>query len=394
MGSEIFSVEFPTPGMDMANEKITEWTHGQATYILSEESIPPESKAVLTATVYIDSKWTNPFTSLITKPFTKPSGTDVDVRFMVQSFSDVLYYEDDHHQVLALPYAESTFSTVFVLNRDIHQNAQLEDDEFVRLTSQLKPSAVYAEIPRFAADFGPRSMRSFLPPGYHGQVSDIIVRCTFGNYDEGTIATLNRYEDDCVPLEPAFVANHSFLFYCVDLGTGVILAMGSVTCPIALDLTIPTSDSLPTFLTEGKREWTDFDKALGLEPEKEEGEEEEKVPEEEAEIPVPEDSDLVEFINEDGGRAHGTKEEIDALFGVVTKNLVTYPQFSPWADVVIKPPPTAEMLYETAKRPRHPLLPGIGQKGGPFSAGGRPVRRVIQPKVATANRPNLMRVNW
>jgi hypothetical protein len=340
---EVAEVAFDADGLAMINRKNGEWTKGQADPIVLE--VQPDIQVLLTATMYVDMRWDVPFSAVETLPFNTLNGRVMNVKCMVHCFERVNFFEDEELQLLELPYSGGDMAMVFLLYKE-QKLDQVDFDVFENLIGKFIETTVYVQIPRFDVEFGPKSMRPTLPVEYKGELGDVIHRYSLGNYDSGTLPTDKAGNGKLPDCGTRFIADHSFLFYFRDVGSSAIIMMGSITNPIAVDLTprsaVPVggADDAMIYVTEAMSEnqslWNQIENIGMAAP-----------PRAEIEIPVAvtDESDLWDFIDEDGRIKRATQEELDDFFGVKTPQLVTYPKYLPWPDVRLKPP-HPRVVYE------------------------------------------------
>jgi hypothetical protein len=206
--------------------------------------------------------------------------------------------------------------------------------------------------------------------------------------------------EDVVAGDTTFIADHSFLFYVVDPTNQLILLMGSITSPFAVDLTPNPADQAESnfitqitndqvvYVTETVTENTD----LWAQIEKMDtkiGEMTRPTPVEET-VEIPENSDLMDFLNEGRKLRPPTQEELDAFFGLQTPEKVTYPRYSCWREVEFMPPQSQVAYDPITETHSHPSTAMSESIKGRFeetetrkaqSAQTKPLPRIVRPKL-------------
>ena len=400
-------MKFPEPGRQKINTKVAEWTNSAIPEIVQAEMVNPVTHLLLTSTMVIDAKWKHPFQTVELKPFKLMNGQERSVAAMIQVCEDARYFESKQYQALELPLVGTSVAFVFVLYRSM-KCEHMSYERFRNVVGKLESRKVLIQIPRFEVNFGPMSLRRLLPEEYEGEVTDVIQQISLGCYQDGTRPSSKDRTDTVGDCETKFVADRPFLYYVRDSSNGAILFMGRIMNPLNEP---PEEEPAPkeTFLTETATQGTWEEEAKEPEPI--------QVPEPEPVVSkppspkpvVPDDSDLMEFVYGDKPRKPVPQQELDRFFGVETKRRVTYPKYSPFLNVELRPPPVYEnkdASYEVIRAKlqlKYPRLPKLDvpksktelaiHKPNNYSAhpkfhsaDSRPVKRLAYPRPTKASR--------
>lgn len=389
-------VTFPESAKEVINNFILDETNQYIRDIIADENISENTKLLFTNSILFSCKFDSPFQSVETRSFNKISGETKQIKFVIQRLPNALYAEVEGFKVLQLNYTETDFSVLFVLPNSLGLES-VSPEKYNLFLKSLKETDVYIQIPRFDLEYGPRSIKDIIVKmGVKGlpNVSDIIQKVRFGNYEEGSIPTPDAPVHIISKPKAQFIADHPFLFFVRDRSNGTIMFAGECSNPVSLDLNTLTSDEreaqflarikgdkevLPPpppkeepkksvlddpFFTESpsiepsKNIWDELDK-IGGSPQKTLPPSLNLTPAEKSvrEPTVPDDSDLREFIYEGKPPIPPSKEELDNLFGSENGKYFKYPAYSPWVDVEL--PVITEPKYEPVTGPKYPLLPPL-----------------------------------
>lgn len=188
-----------------------------------------------------------------------------------------------------------------------------------------------------------------------------------------------------------FICNHPFLFFVINRQNHVVLLMGTITDPIAVDLQPLTIDQradnflasirgeelphppgiLESEVPDKKSLWDEIDQ-IGNSPsqpttskpttpqdevksdEKDEVKSDEKITLE-AQI----DEELLEYVYEGKPKPKPDKKRIDKMFGYESKKKKTFSSFSPWSDVVFFKANSSLSTYKPIEKPKYPRGPKL-----------------------------------
>lgn len=227
--------------VDIINNWVNKKTNGKITKLISDSDF----LAYLVNAIYFKGEWAVQFDENATDKaeFTDRKGQKTEIDFMnMTSYFD--YYEDDHTQMLKLPYKDGKTSMYIALSdgkaSDVDKNIEKMErrrvqvsipkfkTEFsVKLVDALSEMGIRTAFDEDRADF--KSMCTAIPENIF--ISDVIHK-TFISVDEnGTEAaavTGVSFEETSVPVDPPviFNANRPFTYFIRDDINEEILFMG------------------------------------------------------------------------------------------------------------------------------------------------------------------------
>lgn len=250
-------VNEPEASTDAINNWVKEKTNEKIKELIPEGEISPETRLVITNTVYFNGKWVNEFDPDMTRtrPFTLSNGDEKSVRTMynVEKFN---FGEDQKVKILELPYKGDNLSMYMVLPKE-NNIAELENNFTLRYYSELREnmsSGDYVEvwIPKFAfkteaelkspliemgvVDAFNQDTANFSGITSSGSlaISKIYHQAFVDVHEKGTeaaAATGVIIEDEGMLYKWEFKADHPFLFFIEDKRTDCILFIGKVESP-------------------------------------------------------------------------------------------------------------------------------------------------------------------
>ncbi|WP_135612043.1 serpin family protein [Methanococcoides sp. AM1] len=259
-GGMVTPVDFanePEESTDTINNWVEEKTNEKIKELIPKGEIGPETRLVITNTVYFNGKWVNEFDADMTRtrPFTLSNGDEKSVKTMynVGKFN---YGEDEKAKILELPYKGDNLCMYMVLPEE-NNIAEFENDLTLMYYSELKKNmnsadSVEVSIPKFTynteaelkspliemgvvdAFFHETANFSGITSNGNLAISEIYHQAFVDVHEKGTeaaAATGAVMEDEGMENTLEFKANHPFLFFIEDKRTGCILFMGKVESP-------------------------------------------------------------------------------------------------------------------------------------------------------------------
>ncbi|KAH0793959.1 proteinase inhibitor I4 serpin [Histomonas meleagridis] len=244
-GIEITPVEFPQPGCDQINEKVSDITEGCIKNLLSPDNLI-DCKYVITNAIYFKSEWISKFDLNETKKqtFYHFDGTTQETELMIQ-ISDFLYYQNSDLQLLCMEYNDGFRMYIFLpKQKDITSFNHLKDSlllNYENYIKNLQKEKVCVQIPKFKHEWD-ASLNDVLSnlgikevfvtnPNYVF-ISEIKQKAFIEVNEDGTVAAAATaaFADECGVMfdeEPIdFIANHPF-FYSIAHKDGTILFTGA-----------------------------------------------------------------------------------------------------------------------------------------------------------------------
>ena len=262
-GAGITAVNFQT-AHEQARLDINAWveakTNDKIKEIIQPGMIDGEIRLALVNAIYFKGDWLDQFDRQLTEeaPFWITTGDSAKVHMMTQT-GTFEYAEDDHLQILELPYAGDDLSMVILLPRAVDGLGQIESalgpEQLDRWLGHLVTTKVKISLPRFKlmdrhwlkdalaamgmGDGFDKSVADFSGiDGHKGKekglfLSEAIHQAIVEVNEEGTEASaataiVVRSMDEAPPV---FRADHPFLFLIRDRITGSILFMGRLVRP-------------------------------------------------------------------------------------------------------------------------------------------------------------------
>lgn len=245
---------------EQARKKINRWveknTQGYIRELLPAGAVTGYTRLVLTNALYFKGIWEIPFKRDQTQsqPFKLDSGESLSVPMMQQK-DKFFYAENDHLQMLELPYAKSTLAMIILLPRAGHSLQDIQQTLNGALFSQLLLESykqeVMVSLPKFSVEstfngLGKTLQAMGLTDAFNEKanfsnmtedtlmISDVIQKAVIKVDEEGTVAaaaTATLMAGTAYMPPVVFQADHPFLFVIYDRKSGVLLFMGQVVNP-------------------------------------------------------------------------------------------------------------------------------------------------------------------
>lgn len=192
--------------------------------------------------------------------------------------------------------------------------------------------------------------------------------------------------------EVEFLCNHPFLFFVINRASNVILFMGTITDPVAVDLQpLTVEQRTENFLASIRGDELPFppkeEEGIGhqgsiwdeieqigdsvsndqsdLPPTPKEDEvvdekkDDEKVDDQIGGLESKIDNDLLEYVYEGKPKPPPNKKMINHMFGYESKKKKTFSSFSPWSNVVFYKAKSALSPYKAIEKPKYPREPRL-----------------------------------
>lgn len=250
-------VNEPEASTDTINKWVEEKTNEKIKKLIPEGEIGPDTRLVITNTIYFNGTWVKEFDPDITRTrsFTLSNGDEKSVSTMriVEKFN---YGEDQKAKILELPYKGDNLSMYIVLPKE-NNITELENNFTLKYYSKLKENMStgdYVEvwIPKFTFKteaelkspliemgvvdaFNPNAANfSGITPDKSLAISEIYHQAFVDVHEKGTeaaAATGAIILEEEIEYTWEFKADHPFLFMIEDKRTGCILFIGKVESP-------------------------------------------------------------------------------------------------------------------------------------------------------------------
>ena len=272
LGAQVTPVDFikdKTSARQTINKAISEQTNSRIPELLSDSAVNESTRGILTNALYFKGTWANEFFAESTKPEpfhvfesfnNKASMPTVDMMYQKNIFN---YTEDQHAQVIELPYKGDSLSMMVVLPKATDKSsmdrlsASLTTGKVRTWRDQFDYKNVDLYLPRFklnlsyelaealgsmgmptafsaAADFSMFSPSSQL-------VFDKVIHQAVVEVDEmGTEAAAETalvIDASAAEVPVVFKADHPFIFFIYDKQINTMLFMGKMMMPPASSVT-------------------------------------------------------------------------------------------------------------------------------------------------------------
>lgn len=248
---------------EKARTTINQWvaknTSGYIPELFEKGEVDPQTRLLLTNTVFFKGLWQFPFKSQDTqqKPFLLDHGKPSQVAMMHQQH-DFGYAENKYLQMLQLPYAGSTLEMIILLPKEKHTIQKIAQlltfDMLMKLLQIASNQQVIVNLPRFKIQstlesftlipllqnmglvnaFNPNKANFFNITAEPLFINGIKQKAIIEVDEQGTVAAAatGMALMGSLPKKPVSVnANHPFLFILMDTASKIILFMGQVTNP-------------------------------------------------------------------------------------------------------------------------------------------------------------------
>lgn len=253
----------PLTTADAINDWVAEQTNDKIDTMVDD--ISPDLLLFLLNAVYFQGDWTHPFDENLTEEqeFHLADGSSIEIPTMVLHEEDLNYWEDDHVQVVSLPYEEEETiqMQIFLPNEDTSFSEFQEDFSLAKWqewTDALEHQTGTVFLPSFTLEYESELNELFIDLGMEqafdsnqadlskmfeetedldAYISKIFHKTFIDVNEEGTEAagaTSTEIEVVSAPLEETFTMeiNRPFLFTITNTEEDIILFMGSVEQPV------------------------------------------------------------------------------------------------------------------------------------------------------------------
>jgi serine protease inhibitor len=247
---------------EAAREEINAWvserTNAKIPQLLTSGSVRPDTRLILTNTIYLMAAWTYPFRAAwtVASPFTRDDGQVVEVPMMRGPFERMGYLEGDGWRAVDVPYSTGELAmAVVVPTRDdlAAVEAHLDEPWLSALLRGFRSEDVELQLPkwtfRLPAQLGGVLSELGMPTAFSSLADftgmstepdlriDDVVHETFIAVDEkGTEAAAASaviIRPPSIPRGPEFFVDRPFLYIIHDRSSGVPLFIGRVHDPLA-----------------------------------------------------------------------------------------------------------------------------------------------------------------
>jgi len=254
---------------EAASEQINDWislhTQGKIPHLLGPNDVSADTRLVLANAIYFKGSWLKPFDTNKTEtgPFWVDANSCFEVSMMEQT-ANFLYYESEKFQAVALPFIgkgnhSPEMAYVMVLPKEASQLQSLEENlsvsDFQNWISSLKSAKVHLKCPKFVLDertdlqsilsalgmdiaFTPDADFSGIDGRKDLYINKVLHQAFFSVDEAGVTAAAatavsmnvtSAYTPPVPTIE--FIADHSFLFFLMDMDTKTPLFMGKLNAP-------------------------------------------------------------------------------------------------------------------------------------------------------------------
>ncbi|MFD1415977.1 serpin family protein [Oceanobacillus jeddahense] len=253
----------PLTTADAINDWVAEQTNDKIDTMVDD--ISPDLLLFLLNAVYFQGDWTHPFDENLTEEqeFHLADGSSIEIPTMVLHEEDLNYWEDDHVQVVSLPYEEEETiqMQIFLPNEDTSFSEFQEDfslEKWQEWTDALEHQTGTVSLPSFTLEYESELNELFIELGMEqaydpnqadlskmfeetedldAYISKIFHKTFIDVNEEGTEAagaTSTEIEVTSAPLEETFTMeiNRPFLFTITNTEEDIILFMGSIEQPV------------------------------------------------------------------------------------------------------------------------------------------------------------------
>lgn len=251
-------------GADAARSEINRWvaqrTNDKIQNILPPGSLDALTRLVLANAIYFKGVWAKPYdkTETSAQPFHLSTTSQAEAPLM-HHFDEVRYMENSDLQAVELPYRSNQLSMVILLPRQVDGWGKLENGLtptlLSRTLSQMKSQKVEIFLPRFKLEssfnlndtlagmgmpdaFGPKADFSGIDGTRFLYISGVFHKAWGEVNEEGTeaaAATATAVTASAVMKRPTpppvFRADHPFVLFIRDTGSGSLLFLGRFADP-------------------------------------------------------------------------------------------------------------------------------------------------------------------
>lgn len=254
---------------EASSEQINSWisfhTQGKISHLLDNNDVSADTRLVLANAIYFKGSWARPFDANMTKiePFWIDANSCLDASMMEQT-AHFLYYESEKFQLVALPFigqwnGSPELAYVMLLPKESSELQLIEENlsasDFQTWISSLRTAKVHLKCPKFVLNertdlqsmlttlgmgiaFTPYADFSGIDGGRDLYINKVLHQ-TFFSVDEAgvtaaaaTAISMNVTTAYTPPMPTvAFIADHPFLFFLIDMNTKTPLFMGKFNEP-------------------------------------------------------------------------------------------------------------------------------------------------------------------
>jgi len=256
-GGQVTNLDFasrPEPSRQAINKTISNHTKQMIPELLPEGSIKSSTAAVLTNAVYFKSEWAKPFgLQGGTRPFHNLDGTTSSKEMMYKTaYFD--YMENEHVQVVELPYKSNDLSMLIILPKSKEAAAMqklvadLSSNQVSQWTEQLENQEIFLVMPKFKLEesysmkpilanmgmpiaFGSRANYSLFNDKLPLKVDSVVHKAVVEVDEKGTVAAAATgigVQLVMATHKAEITADHPFMFMIKDNKTDAILFLGQV----------------------------------------------------------------------------------------------------------------------------------------------------------------------
>ncbi len=256
-GGQVTNLDFknsPESSRQIINKTIAKHTKQMIPELLAKESIESSTATVLTNAVYFKSEWAKPFgVQGGTRPFHNLDGTMSSQEMMYKTaYFD--YMENEHIQMVELPYKSNDLSMLIVLPKSKESAAiqklvaDLNSNQVSQWTKQLENQEIFLVMPKFKLQesysmkpilanmgmpiaFDSRANYSLFNDKLPLKVDSVIHKAVVEVDEKGTVAAAATgigVQLVMATHKAEITADHPFMFIIKDNKTGAILFLGQV----------------------------------------------------------------------------------------------------------------------------------------------------------------------
>ena len=246
----------PEAARNLINAWVKSQTEGRIPRLLAPGILDTLTRLTLVNAIYLKAPWQVAFDAELTEPspFTRASGSTVDVPTMAGGLQQLRYAEGSGWKAVELPYAGGSLAMTIVVPDDLAGFVQrLDATQFGQITGALATREVELWLPRFAiqaeTDLAGTLSTLGMPLAFDPQLADfsgitaeerlyisaVVHQANISVDEKGTeaaAATAVVMAATAMPADSVTLrVDRPFLFAVRDLPTGAILFLGQVTDP-------------------------------------------------------------------------------------------------------------------------------------------------------------------
>ena len=256
-GGQVTTLDFensPEPSRQIINKSIAKHTKQMIPELMPSGSIDSSTATVLTNAVYFKSEWAKPFgLQGGTRPFHNLDGTTSSKEMMYKTaYFD--YMENEHVQVVELPYKSNDLSMLIILPKSKEAAAMqklvadLSSNQVSQWTEQLENQEIFLVMPKFKLEesysmkpilanmgmpiaFGSRANYSLFNDKLPLKVDSVVHKAVVEVDEKGTVAAAATgigVQLVMATHKAEITADHPFMFMIKDNKTDAILFLGQV----------------------------------------------------------------------------------------------------------------------------------------------------------------------